>query len=199
MHDLTPYKEKDATEWKSITEHLIDEHPLNSKEIVAVVMKSWKQIFSSKIGGVIQIGEEIALTPQMIGNFLHVLIAHNLTADNAKSWRIEAATDEKDIVYIPNDYYSFEVKTSSSKNDIYGNRSYGQQTTNNNGKKSKDGYYLAINFTKPVKGEESYITKIRFGWLDHTDWIAQTAATGQQSRLTPDTKRFKLITLYSAE
>ncbi|MEK7465290.1 MAG: ScaI family restriction endonuclease [Patescibacteria group bacterium] len=61
-------------------------------------------------------------------------------------------------------------------------------------KKAKDGYYLSVNFTKPIKGEKSYITKIKFGWLDHTDWIAQTAATGQQSRLTPEAKKQSWLT-----
>ncbi|HFC7940318.1 ScaI family restriction endonuclease [Neisseria meningitidis] len=37
---------------------------------------------------------------------------------------------------------------------------------------------------------------IRFGWLDHTDWIAQTAATGQQARLSPEAYRSKLKILY---
>jgi len=37
---------------------------------------------------------------------------------------------------------------------------------------------------------------IRFGWLDHTDWIGQKAATGQQSRLAPETYDLKFKTLY---
>lgn len=197
MHDSSPYNKKDVPEWLEITKSLIDEHPLSAEQIVRICLKSWDQIFSSKIGGIIQIGEEIALTPQMIGNFLHVLIAHNLSVEESHLWRIEQTTEDKDIVYIPDNYYSFEMKSSSSKNDIYGNRSYGQLVTNGKGKKSKDGYYLAINFTKPMKGEKAEITKIKFGWLDHSDWIAQSAATGQQSRLTPEAKKFKLLTLYS--
>ncbi len=106
MHDLTPYKDKPSDEWLSVTEKLIKEHPLGPEAMVAVVKKSWDQIFTSKIGGVIQIGEEIALTPQMIGNFLHVLVAHNLSESSPELWRIEAAAGEKDVVYVPDDYYS---------------------------------------------------------------------------------------------
>lgn len=199
MHNLTPYEYKPHSEWKAITEALIELHPLSSEEIISIVKKSWDQIFSSKIGGVIQIGEDIALTPQMIGNFMHVLIAHNLSASAPKLWRKEAATNEKDIVFLPDDFFSFEIKCSSSKNDIYGNRSYGQQSGDSSHKKSKDGFYLTVNFTKPVMGEKSHITKIKFGWLDHIDWIAQKAETGQQSRLRPETKKYKLLTLYTAD
>jgi hypothetical protein len=37
---------------------------------------------------------------------------------------------------------------------------------------------------------------IRFGWLDHSDWIAQRAATGQQARLRPEAYQYKLLELY---
>lgn len=195
MSNQDPYKGKIVSKWPAITEALVKKHPLETKTIVDVVFKSWDQIFSSKIGDVIKIGEEIALTPQMIGNFLHILIAHNLAIEFPGLWRKESATDEKDLVYIPNNLYSFEVKSSSSKNDIYGNRSYGQITAN--GKKSKDGYYLSVNFTKPTKGGDNHVTKIKFGWLDHSDWVAQASATGQQSHLTLEAKKFKLATLYS--
>ncbi|HGG7675208.1 TPA: ScaI family restriction endonuclease, partial [Neisseria meningitidis] len=64
--------------------------------------------------------------------------------------------------------------------------------------KSKNGYYLTINFEKfmPDLKLRPEIKIIRFGWLDHTDWIAQTAATGQQARLSPEAYRSKLKILY---
>jgi len=37
---------------------------------------------------------------------------------------------------------------------------------------------------------------IRLGWLDHSDWIAQTAATGQQARIRPEAYAGRLIELY---
>ena len=37
---------------------------------------------------------------------------------------------------------------------------------------------------------------IRFGYLEHVDWIAQTASTGQQARLRKEAYDNKLITLY---
>ena len=40
--------------------------------------------------------------------------------------------------------YSVEIKTSSNKSKIFGNRSYAQKSENE--KKDKSGYYLAINF-----------------------------------------------------
>jgi len=105
------------------------------------------------------------------------------------------------MVYISNQYYSVEIKTSSSPNKIYGNRSYGQphKVSDSLGRKGKSGYYLAINFEKfDKKGTRlPEIRRIRFGWLDHTDWIPQKAPTGQQSRLKPYSEANKLLLLYA--
>lgn len=194
--NTSPYSGLKTNDWEQKTKELVNKHPLSSEEIVSLCNKCWSEIFSSTIGGVIKIGEKINLTPQMIGNFLHILIAHHLSEDFPQLWREDIDKGDKDIVYIPDDFYSFEIKTSSSANDIYGNRSYAQPQANGNSK-GKDGYYLAVNFTKTVKGSNPTITKIKFGWLDHTDWIAQVSPTGQQCRLTPEAKLSKLLTLYS--
>jgi len=37
------------------------------------------------------------------------------------------------------------------------------------------------------------ILNIRFGWLDHEDWMGQKAASGQQSRLSSDVEKLKLL------
>jgi hypothetical protein len=37
---------------------------------------------------------------------------------------------------------------------------------------------------------------IRFGWLGHSDWIPQKSPTGQQARLTPEAKKYKLTKLF---
>ena len=101
----------------------------------------------------------------------------------------------KTLFNIPNTDYSVEIKTSSDKAHIYGNRSYAQETSS--AKKSKTGYYLAINFEKFSKQcARPKITLIRFGWLDHSDWIGQEAASGQQARLDAYVEQKKLVTLY---
>jgi len=107
-------------------------------------------------------------------------------------------------VYIPDDNYSTEIKASSSKNKIYGNRSYAQQPTEGSKvKKDKDGYLLAINFKKFDKNksgpQKPQIRRIRFGWLDHTDWKGQNKPTGQQASLYPESEQNKLIVLFDMD
>jgi hypothetical protein len=64
-------------------------------------------------------------------------------------------------------------------------------------KKSKSGYYLAINFAKfTATKTKPAITKVRFGWLDLTDWVGQNAASGQQARLELSADRFKLLEIH---
>ena len=101
----------------------------------------------------------------------------------------------KDVVYIKDDAFSFEIKASSSSTGIFGNKSYAQPSPV--AKKHKAGYYLAVNFEKFIDGSiKPRILWIRFGWLDHTDWIAQKAATGQQARLSVNARNYKFLDLY---
>ena len=126
---------------------------------------------------------------------MHELIPLEFTTLHPDEWRGEQVGSDKDIVYIPNDKYSIEVKTSSNPRHIFGNRSYAQGSTK--GKKSKSGYYLAVNFEKFSKtNKKPRILLIRFGWLDSSDWRGQAAATGQQASLTKEAESEKLLKIY---
>lgn len=192
----SPYKNVASKQWAKVTKILIHKHPLTTDEIVEIVLASWKSIFASKLGTKgFQIGKDIFPKPQIMGFFLHELIPLELSARYPSIWRGEQDASDKDVVYIPDDYYSIEVKTSSNPNHIYGNRSYAQKSAK--GKKAKSGYYLAVNFDKfPPSNTHPHIRLLRFGWLDSDDWIGQKAATGQQSRLSPEVENNKLIELY---
>lgn len=193
----SPYKNKKVAEWQNVTKEIIKKHPLNLEEIRNVVLESWDIIFESKIGRKpYSIGKDIFPKPQIMGFLLHELIPLNFETKYPRKWRKEKNSNDKDLVYILDDFYSIEIKTSSNPNSIFGNRSYAQKTENK--KKSKSGFYLAINFEKFTNTiTKPKILKIRFGWLDHEDWQGQKAATGQQARLSPQVESGKLIELYS--
>ena len=191
----SPYDNHDISEWKSITNKLINSHPLKTKDIVRTVLEAWNEIFDSSIGNY-KIGIDIFPKPQIVGFFLHELIALKFQTAYPTSWRVEKNVDDKDIVCIENPLYSIELKTSSSDRNIYGNRSYSQNTETD--KKSKSGYYLAVNFQKFTNSTtHPKIISIRFGWLDHDDWIGQKSQSGQQARLSRDVEQNKLISIYS--
>jgi hypothetical protein len=177
---VSPYASLPPEKWLEITSQLVNEYPLKTAEIVDVVLTAWNSIFASRMGTrAFHIGKEIFPKPQIMGFFLHELIPLELAARYPKKWRGERSAGDKDIVYIPNDRFSVEVKTSSNPSHIFGNRSYAQETTKN--KKAKSGYYLAVNFQKfSASLKRPNILLVRFGWLDSTDWIGQKAATGQQ-------------------
>lgn len=192
----SPYRGLQSSQWLEVTNQLVDNHPLDSKEIVEVVLSAWDSIFASKLGTKgFHIGKDIFPKPQIMGFFLHELIPLELAARYPEEWRGEENASDKDIVYVPDDDYSIEIKTSSNPKHIFGNRSYAQATTT--GKKAKSGYYLAVNFEKFSKTDtHPKIRLVRFGWLDSEDWIGQRAATGQQSRLLPEVDNNKLLVLY---
>ncbi|NEX23398.1 ScaI family restriction endonuclease [Thiorhodococcus mannitoliphagus] len=192
----SPYSGKDKSDWASITEQLIKDHPLDENSLVEMILNAWNNIFETSIGRHnLKIGDHIFPKPQVIGALMHELIPAEMAATYPKEWRGEKDAGDKDIVYIPNDYYSIELKTSSNPSRIFGNRSYAQKPTQ--GKKGKDGFYIAVNFEKFSKtNTKPEILVIRFGWLDHTDWRGQKAESGQQSSLAPDTYDLKFKTLY---
>lgn len=192
---VSPYHGLPITEWEKRTLELIRAHPLDTDEIYEVVLSVWDDIFKSSIGKrPFHIGQDLFPRPQIMAFFLHELIPLEFADRYPGVWRREETPDEKDLVYVPDQSFSIEIKTSSSDGRIFGNRSYAQETKK--GKKSKSGYYLAINFEKFTKtGRLPSVNLIRFGWLDHSDWIGQDAATGQQARLDPNVEQYKLLRL----
>ena len=193
----SPFKNLPVSKWEEITTRLIDDFPLSRDYLVHTVIRSWNDILKTKIGN-LSLLQDIRPKPQIMGFFLHELVSHRIGEDNTKEWRKEKTADDKDVVCIFNQSYSFEIKTSSNKNRIFGNRSYSQETQSN--KKSKSGFYLAINFEAfNDKNNIPRVRLIRFGWIDHEDWQGQIAASGQQARLSTDVETKKLLTVYNEQ
>jgi hypothetical protein len=194
----SPYAGKSESEWKNITTRLINEHPLKPNQIVKTILEVWDWIFESKIGS-FRIGQDIFPQPQIMSFLLHELIALKLTQDAPMLWKKGVNSDEKDLVCLTDDMFSIEIKASSDKKHVFGNRSYAQPSSTS--RKSKSGYYLTVNFQKfplplSLEYEHPKINMIRFGYIEHTDWIAQKSSSGQQSRLSPSVYEHKLCVLY---
>lgn len=200
--NTSPYHELPISDWENKTKELIEQHPINSLEIYEVVLKVWAEIFESNItSGGYRIGVDFFPRPQIMGYLLHELIPLEFSRRYPNFWRREQNDGEKDLVYIPDEQFSIEIKTSSSVRSTYGNRSYAQTSTTGRTvkKKDKSGYYLVINFQKFDKNirqiQKPQITLVRFGWIDWGDWKGQAAATGQQAKLSSDVERYKLLKL----
>lgn len=193
---VSPYIGIHSDQWARKTDEIIAMYPLAMEELVDVVRVSWSGVFASSIGTKgFRIGEHIFPKPQIVAFFLHELIPLELQTRFPGVWRGEEAAADKDVVYVPDSAYSMEIKTSSHPTQIFGNRSYAQQGAP--GKKSKSGYYLAVNFEKLSKDVNApKLRRVRFGWIDHGDWQGQVSATGQQARLSPEVERGKLRLLF---
>lgn len=193
---INPYENKNEDEWFDITCNLIKNHPLDMDIMVDTVLETWEDIFNSSFGkNDIKIGVDIFPTPQIMGFLLHELIPINLKAKlSSDDWVKDKEVSEKDLVYRPNLDYSVEIKTSSDKKRIFGNKSYAQKS--DNPKKSKTGYFLAVNFEKFNESTNPKIRKISFGWLNHEDWRGQKAQTGQQANLPAIIYETKLLEVY---
>lgn len=189
-----PYP-SDVSVWSSTTEKLLRRFPLGMEDLVKVVLASWEDIFHSRIGErAYQIGRDIWPDPQIMGSLLHELVPLNLGAAYSGKWRRGMAA-ECDAVHVPDDAWSFEIKTSSSPRGIFGNRSYVQVSSI--ARKRRGSFFLAVNFGKfGTENMRPEITLIRFGWLGPNDWIGQAAQSGQQARLTKEARAYKLKIIY---
>jgi hypothetical protein len=186
--------------WRETTEKLVQAHPLKD-ELADVSLRAWEDIFATRIGAKgYRIGTDIKLSPQIMGSFLHELIPLILQDRHPGDWCRERNKHDKDLVCLSDPKFSVEIKTSSHASQIFGNRSYGQPAAPSEvGKKGKSGYYLAINFEKFSDKGLPTLVQVRFGWLDHSDWLPQKSATGQQARVDPKSDSTKLIRLYPAD
>lgn len=195
----SPYLGLTVEQWPGKTNELLALHPLKPAEIVEITLQSWSDIFDSRLGPKgFQIGKDIFPQPQIMAFLLHELIPLECASRYPKLWRRDQHGADKDLVYCTDEQFSIQIKTSSSLNGIFGNRSYAQPTSGD--KKSKSGYYLAVNFGGFEAGTIAHpsVVKIRFGWLDHTDWKGQAAASGQAATPSKEARKHKLVTLYAA-
>jgi len=156
----------------------------------------------TKIAGELQIGVDIFPSPQILGNYLHELIPVFLEKKYPGKWTRDLEKKDKDLVCVTDAQFSSEIKTSSNPNNIFGNASYGQEDSSNASSKTKDGYYIAVNFEKFNPKDKKFvprIKKIRFGWLDHSDWHSQSASSGQAATISTAVRDNKLMLIYDAD
>ncbi|MDR0987687.1 MAG: ScaI family restriction endonuclease [Ruminococcus sp.] len=187
---MNPYKGKPVSDWRNITDELVDAHPLEPY-IVDICQKSWQSILHGKINTYLNLRiSEMRISPQATGALLHDVIPEYIEK-NIKGFR-KGVGKEKDIVCEYDESLSIELKTSSQKS-IYGNRSY----TKSDSGKDKSGYYLTINFEK-IEANNPKILLIQMGWLDLDDWRGQKSETGQQAALTKEARENKFKVLYKA-
>ena len=146
--DRSPYDALPPDQWLAKTHELLNAYPVSAEELVEVVLSEWTSIFESRIGKPgLRIGHEVFPIPQIMGNFLHELIPYDLQQRYPDVWRRDHSGADKDLVNLKDDRFSTEIKTSSDRTGIFGNRSYAQPATGI-ATKSKSGYFLTVNFQK---------------------------------------------------
>jgi len=191
----SPYAGKPESEWSSITEAVVARFPISANTMVDAVKAAYEDLYLSRIGrSELVIGRDIFLPAQATGVILERLIGIEISK-RAAGWRAGNRKTEKDIVCITDPAYSFEIKTSSSKAGLYGNRSTGHLSESRT--KERTGYYLILNYHLPTEQDpKKGIQNIRFGWIDDADWVGQAEPTGQQASIGAKLAGKKLKTLF---
>ena len=192
--ETSPYAKKPRSEWPAITAALVERFPLSMPTLVRVVDAAWADLYTASFGDTgLRIGADIFLPAQATGVILERIIAVRLHRE-FPDWRGGNTKIEKDIVYEPELKFCFEIKTSSSRSGLYGNRSTGHRAEGRT--KFRTGYYLVINYKLPTPDDLTHaLLNIRFGWIDDEDWVGQAQPTGQQASIGVELARLKLITI----
>jgi hypothetical protein len=179
---ISPYKDHPKSQWLQITKALVGSFPLTMEDLVGIVEDAWSDLYTSSFGKTgLKIGSDILLPAQATGVILEKLIAVHISK-KFSGWRGGREKYEKDIIFENELKYSFEIKTSSSRSGLYGNRSTGHRAEGRT--KFCSGYYLVVNYKLPREGDLSReIQNIRFGWIDDEDWVGQAQPTGQQASI----------------
>ena len=165
---ISPYQNKQQSEWKSITEELITNYPLSTDEILEISLIAWEKLWGTEVGGTIKL-VEVDLPATVIGYFFQKLFSYELSKRYPNEWKGEKEKSDKDLVNIKNPTFSTEMKASGQLGyKIFGNRSYNQQGFNEETTgKDKSGFYITINFYSQT------LTLISIGWIDQNDWNSQ--------------------------
>lgn len=187
----SPYIGVPVGQWPNITNKLIRKYPIPQREILEIAEIAWNRLWTSTIGGQIQL-DKVELPATVVGYFFQKLFAHELSTRYPRIWRGEQEKSDKDLVNLQDSIFSTEMKSSGQMGyALFGNRSYNQQTQNdNNVGKDKSGYYITLNFFG------NKMTLLRLGWIDQDDWIPQGAETGQAAILKPDVYKYKLVKIH---
>ena len=185
---VSPYSNQPVSNWRCITQNLVNEYPISPQELLDITMLSWSRLWSSEIGGKIRI-DEVDLPATVVGYFFQKLFSHELSSRYPDVWKGEEFKSDKDLVNIIQPQFSTEMKASGQLGcALFGNRSYNQQSdAAESSGKDKSGYYITLNFY------EKTITLLRLGWIDQDDWMPQGAATGQAAVLKPEVYQYKLM------
>lgn len=186
---LRNHQQPDIRHWSAARDRLIEEHPLTLEDIREVVLKVCRNLDTDVTHGVNIF--DTTMSSSVAGQIIEQAIAKSLKSQS-DVWR-PGEDPEKDVIHTEKEAYSFEVKVSGQIGDqIYGNRSYA--ISDDGGRKSKSGYYLTVNLHLSEKNlapsHNPFL--IRFGWVDHDDWQAQSSNTGQAAKLPDEVYKKKL-------
>lgn len=110
----------------------IERYPLNPSQnniILQYALDSWAHVWNTTIGNTPLRLSVLNPSATVIGYFFEKVFAYNLAQAFPLEWRGGINKEDKDIVCIPHNNFSIEIKTSGQLGTkIYGNRSYGCQT-----------------------------------------------------------------------
>jgi ScaI-like restriction endonuclease len=112
----SPYTGIPIEQWEARTSELIKQHPLDLETIREVALASWGTLWLTKIGE----GEtaipiaELDVPAMVVGYFFEKLFARELQRYFPDDWRGGRSKDEKDLVFLPDSFFSTEMKILDS-------------------------------------------------------------------------------------
>ena len=197
---ISPYRFHRKTQWLEITKTLIQGFPIPTDALIDMSHYAFEDVFRTRVGSsnvpLASVDLSGGTRGGIIGGFFEYLFINKLIEDTTgpPQWRFGSQNNEPDMVYIPDPFYSLELKTSSQRNSIWGSSSKVHKTARLT--KDGSGFYLVVNYEFKAKPE---LTLLRFGWLDDTDWQGSKSAASASSKVIREHANLKLLTIYEKD
>lgn len=168
---------KNSNEVKELLNTTEDYFPISIESLSSIINISIAK-FNLDVNFIIKNNIEYMLG-NTLGRQIEYLLSQHISAFNTVNLHYKQGNEgtEPDLTCIENDIYSIEVKTSKTlikdpnkcRPIITGNSSYAKDKQDETSKKTKNHYYILINYKYENYKIVNY--KAWFGFIKQTDWL----------------------------
>ncbi len=184
-----PYQDVPTERMRAVATQLVKNHPLRYC-VVDIVLNSWQNILNGNITSksssfkIKQTNVSTNVTEKLIRTVLPENISRYVKGFRA------GKQNEHDIVCEVDEFYSVKLLASFEKM-----LAIKIKDAKNNVDEIKTGFYLSVNFEN-INSNNPKILRIRFGYLDKTDFVLTRNGDEIKAVLTSEAGLYKLIDIY---
>lgn len=193
---------KNSNEVKELLNTNEDYFPISIESLSSIINISIAK-FNLDVNFIIKNNIEYMLG-NTLGRQIEYLLSQHISAFNTVNLHYKQGNEgtEPDLTCIENDIYSIEVKTSKTlikdpnkcRPIITGNSSYAKDKQDETSKKTKNHYYILINYKYENYKIVNY--KAWFGFIKQTDWLIPNKGAASKLDINNQEVQKRIVEIY---